>query len=403
MSSANVKIFATLFFALFTVVTGVGIVVPLLPVYAHHLGASGFYIGLIFSAFSLSRTFLLPYFGRWSDRRGRRPFIVVGLAAYALISLGFMWADDVNTLIFIRFVQGMASAMMMPVIQAYAGEITPEGREGFSMGLFNMAMFFGLSLGPVLGGIINDRFSLDAAFGTMGMLSLLSFACCVALLPPTDAEPAAHRRSLPPVPWRILLKDRGIIGLSLFRWSHAASIGIVWGFLPILGDRDFGLSSSTIGILVMLGILISGLMHLPMGMVADRVNKHRLMVLGGSLLCLGMLLYYAAGSKEALFAASILIGIGGGISMPALMALAVLKGGQNTAMGSVMSLITMAHSLGMLCGATLAGVIMDFLSLRLAFPVGAVLVAAATLFLLLVPDRAEARAHVPLPLPPVEP
>jgi MFS family permease len=403
MSSANVKIFATLFFALFTVVTGVGIVVPLLPVYAHRLGASGFYIALIFSAFSLSRTFLLPYFGRWSDRRGRRPFIVLGLAAYAFISVSLMFADDVNMLIFIRFIQGMASAMMMPVIQAYAGEITPEGREGFSMGLFNMAMFFGLSLGPVLGGVINDRFSLDAAFGAMGVLSLLSFLCCLTLLPPTHEEPAAHRRSVAPVPWSILLKDRGIVALSLFRWSHSASVGIIWGFLPILADRDFGLSSSTIGILVMLGILISGLMHLPMGMVADRMNKHRLMISGGILICLGMLLYYIAGSQRTLYLAGILIGIGGGISMPALMALAVIKGGQNTAMGSVMSLITMAHSLGQLCGAILAGLIMDYLSLRIAFPVGAGLVAAATLFLLLVPDQEPAHAHVPLPLPPVEP
>jgi MFS family permease len=144
-------------------------------------------------------------------------------------------------------------------------------------------------------------------------------------------------------------------------------------------------------------------MHLPMGMVADRMNKHRLMISGGILICLGMLLYYIAGSQRTLYLAGILIGIGGGISMPALMALAVIKGGQNTAMGSVMSLITMAHSLGQLCGAILAGLIMDYLSLRIAFPVGAGLVAAATLFLLLVPDQEPAHAHVPLPLPPVEP
>jgi DHA1 family multidrug resistance protein-like MFS transporter len=402
MTTLNLKIFATLFFALFTVVTGVGIVVPLLPVYAHDLGASGLYIGLIFGAFSLSRTLLLPYFGRWSDRRGRRPFIVLGLAAYALISLAFMSAETVNSLILIRFVQGVASAMMMPVIQAYAGEITPEGREGFSMGLFNMAMFFGLSLGPVLGGMIKDRFSLDAAFGAMGLLSLLSFVSCLLLLPPTASEPVV-RHPRKPVLWRHLLKDPGIIGLAMFRWSHAAAIGIVWGFLPILGDRDFALSSSTIGILVMLGVLVSGLMHLPMGLVADRVDKRRLMVAGGTVLSLGMLMFYTAASPMSLIWASGLIGVGGGIAMPALMALAVLKGSRHASMGSVMSLITMAHSLGMLCGATLAGVVMDLFSLRIAFPVGAGLVAAATLFLLLTPQRTETAAKVPLALPPVEP
>ncbi len=119
MATSDRKIFGTLFFSLFTAVTGVGIVVPLLPVYAHELGAGGFAIGLIFGSFSLSRTFSLSYFGKKSDQNGRRPYIVTGLLAYTLISLAFMFSDSVETLIGIRFFQGIASAMMMPVIQAY--------------------------------------------------------------------------------------------------------------------------------------------------------------------------------------------------------------------------------------------------------------------------------------------
>ena len=112
------KIFGTLFFSIFAAVTGVGIVVPLLPVYAHGLGASGLYIGLIFGSFSLSRTFFLPYFGRKSDQSGRKHLIVTGLGGYTLISIAFIFSNNVETLIAIRFLQGIASSMMMPVIQA---------------------------------------------------------------------------------------------------------------------------------------------------------------------------------------------------------------------------------------------------------------------------------------------
>jgi DHA1 family multidrug resistance protein-like MFS transporter len=401
MARLDLKVFATLFFALFTVVTGVGVVVPLLPVYAHSLGAGGLYIGLIFGAFSLSRTMLLPYFGRWSDRRGRRPFIVTGLAAYALISLAFMLSHSVGGLIAIRFIQGMASAMMMPVIQAYAGDITPQGREGVTMGLFNMAMFLGLSLGPVLGGLIKDRFSLDGAFGAMGLLSLVGFVLSMVFLPPPSREHAMQRPRAA-APWRRLIGDRGIAGLFFFRWSYAACIGIMWGFLPVLADQDFGMSSAAIGILVMLGVLISGLMHLPMGMAADRVSKRLLMIVGGILIGTGMFLFYAAASPMALVWASALVGLGGGISMPALMAVAVVKGSRADAMGSVMSLITMAHSLGMLCGSLIAGVLMDLITLRFAFPLGTILMAAATVFLLLVPDRSPSAAQHLFP-PPIEP
>ena len=108
----NKPIFATLFFALFSTITGVGIVVPLLPVYAHDMGAAGIYIGLIFGAFSISRTFFLPYFGRLSDRKGRKPFIVVGLMAYTLVSAAFVLTTSVLQLVIIRFLQGIASAMI---------------------------------------------------------------------------------------------------------------------------------------------------------------------------------------------------------------------------------------------------------------------------------------------------
>ena len=54
--SEQKSVFVTLFFAIFAAITGAGIVVPLLPVYAHELGATGIYIGMIFGSFSISRT-----------------------------------------------------------------------------------------------------------------------------------------------------------------------------------------------------------------------------------------------------------------------------------------------------------------------------------------------------------
>jgi len=389
------KIFGTLFFSIFAAVTGVGIVVPLLPVYAHDLGASGLYIGFIFGAFSLSRTFFLPYFGRLSDRKGRKPLIVAGLFCYALISIAFILSQNVETLIFIRFVQGIASSMMMPVIQAYVGDITPQGREGLIMGIFNMSMFFGLSIGPLLGGFINDRFSLQTAFICMGLLAFIGFGLSLVFLPPKKLE-RVFRRKREPAAWRHLLKDRVIAGLFVFRFAYTACIGVIWAFLPVFADSAFALSSSAIGVLIMLGVFVSGIIHTPMGYLADRINKLLMVSVGGIVVGYAILSFEWSAGFGDLFLASVLFGLGGGIAMPAHMAIAVMKGDQTAAMGSVMALMTMAHSMGMLVGSLLAGMLMDWYQLRLAFTSGAVIMIAGVILFLVCAYPAAAERYVPV-------
>ena len=369
MERLDQKIFGTLFFSIFAAVTGVGIVVPLLPIYAHDLGASGLYIGLIFGAFSISRTFFLPWFGRLSDVKGRKPFIVPGFLAYALISIAFIYSNTVSTLIVIRFFHGISSAMLMPVIQAYIGDITPKGREGITMGAFNMSLFMGLSLGPLIGGIIKDHFNLQTSFICMGLLALIGFFLCLLLLPPTRSEKSIVPPEQP-FSWKTLVYDRHVAGLFVFRYAYVFCVGIIWGFIPLYADLQFSASSSLIGILIMLGVFVSGLIHIPMGYLADKISKKLMVMAGGLTVSYAIFSFGWAGQLGDLTVATVLFGLGGGISMPALTAMVVLKGHRINAMGSIMALMTMAHSLGMFSGALMGGMMMDFFQLQTAFPLG---------------------------------
>lgn len=372
------KIFGTLFFSIFITVTGVGIVVPLLPVYAHHSGASGFAIGLIFGSFSISRTIFPPYFGRWSDRRGRKPLIVVGLLAYTIIAALFLFFSDVTSLIVIRFFQGIASAALMPVIQAYVGDIAPRGREGLTLGCFNLALFLGLGFGPVIGGAVQDTWGLSAAFMAMGLLSFVGGLMAQVFLPPTAAE-RIIRKPKPMGSWKRLISDREIIGLFIFRFGYTFGIGSIWGFLPVLADTEHNLSAAAIGFIIMLGVLLSGLTQIPMGLAADRLDKRKLVALGGGAACIGLAAIECASSYSGLIAVNALFGIGGGICMAAHMALAVQKGGRMNSMGSVMAVLTVAHSTGMMAGALAAGLAMDLVSLRIVFPMGSAVMLICTL------------------------
>lgn len=128
----------------------------------------------------------------------------------------------------------------------------------------------------------------------------------------------------------------------------------------------------------MLGIFISGLIHMPMGYLADRISKKLMIVIGALIISYAILSFEWADRVQDLILASIFFGLGGGIAMPALMAMAILRGSKANAMGSVMALMTVAHSLGMLCGALLGGLMMDFFQLSWAFPLGAVVMIICT-------------------------
>jgi len=100
-----------------------------------------------------------------------------------------------------------------------------------------------------------------------------------------------------------------------------------------------------------------------------------MVIIGGVITAYSVYSYQHANGFSDLIVASIIFGFGGGISMPALMAIAVLKGNRMGAMGSIMALLTMGHSLGMLAGSFLAGLMMDIFQLRQAFSLGAIIMA----------------------------
>ena len=104
---------------------GLGIVWPLVPVYAVELGAGGFQVGLMIASFNVARTLFNPLSGRLSDRWGRKPFITLGLLLYALVSVLYVMADRVETLILVRLIHGMTSVLVAPIAMALVADDDP--------------------------------------------------------------------------------------------------------------------------------------------------------------------------------------------------------------------------------------------------------------------------------------
>ena len=189
----NERIFYTLNLAVFTGNLGMGIVIPFLPIYARTLGATGVTIGIFFASFPLAQILFMPMIGRLSDQYGRKKFVAAGLFLCSLLSLWYIYAPGIFSLIVGRFLQGAAIALIIPIASAYVGDLAPPEKRGAYMGIFNLFLTSSFGVGPLVGGWLSDAYGMEASFYWMGGLNLVALLAVLLLLP--EARPAAHARA----------------------------------------------------------------------------------------------------------------------------------------------------------------------------------------------------------------
>lgn len=185
----NRQILGILLLSVMTALFGIGIIVPVMPVFAVSLGASGFALGLIIAAFSISRGILQPIVGSLSDRWGRKGFMVIGLLVYTLVGLVLPEATSITNLILIRAFHGVGSAMIVPVAMAYVSDMAPFGQEGRYMGMLNIAIFVGIGGGPLFGGFFADLWGMASAFYAMAGLSFIAMLLVLFKMPVMESGP----------------------------------------------------------------------------------------------------------------------------------------------------------------------------------------------------------------------
>ena len=357
------KIFPILALSVFSSMLGAGLIAPLLPLYAEDMGATGIWLGIILGGYHVSRTIFLPIIGRLSDRSGRKLFICVGLLIYAIISLGYIWADNVSQLTLVRLIQGAAAGMIIPIAQAYVGDISPEGEEGRWMGYFNAAFLTGFGVGPLMGGALTDHFGMNVAFSTMGGLNLLAFLIAAVFLPEIRQRKIATSSH----PSFIKMSTSGMVkGLFSFRLVDALGRGAFATFLPIFAAIYIGLSPTLIGVLLATDILLMALLQIHTGSIADRFNRRALVILGSLIKLTFLALIPLMHSFWQLFGLCVLQGLGGAISLPAASAL-IVEEGRKFGMGSTIAIFTISMSIGMAIGPLLGGVMTDFVSINSVF------------------------------------
>jgi len=227
---------------------GFGIVVPLVPLFSRHYGASGWLIGLIIASFSAMQFIFSPIWGRLSDRHGRRPILLISTAgaalSYVLFAVGSGFQDHtlaLGALLISRIFAG-ACGGNIAVAQAYIADITPPENRSKRMGLIGMAFGLGFIFGPAISGVALKFGGNTAPGWTAAALCASNFILACFILTESlkpDSNQAAKRPRL--AQWGHTLAQPKI-GLLIFIFFLATfAFSCFESTLPLLVSDNFQL------------------------------------------------------------------------------------------------------------------------------------------------------------------
>ncbi|MDZ4363754.1 MFS transporter [Brevundimonas sp.] len=373
---------AVLFAVVFINLVGFGLVVPLLPFFGQSLEAQAWQIALMFSAYSLGQFFAEPFWGRLSDRIGRRPVLLITVAANAVGYLMLAFAPNIWAAIAIRLFTGLGAGNISTV-QGYVADVTPPDKRAGRMGLIGAAFGLGFIVGPGLGGILvrEDLGRLGyqlpifvaaalAALAAVGVIVFLkeSRVRATAETPPPQRFLAGlHQAFADPVVSRVLLVTliymAGFSGMeSTFGLWAEARYG--WG------AREVGLAFMAVGVVSVIGQALIA------GRLARRFGEARVLAFGCLLFGAGLVGQVLSPSQEWVPVIMAFGALGMALTMPNVSAL-ISRSVEPDRQGAMLGLNMATSSIARIFGPIVAGAIFSGVGHDWPFLIGAMLTVPA--------------------------
>ncbi len=342
---------AVLFATVFINLVGFGLVVPLLPFFAQSLNAEAWQITLMFSAYSLGQFFAEPFWGRLSDRIGRKPVLMITLGANFLGYLALAFVPNIWLAIAVRLFTGLGAGNISTV-QGYVADVTPPEQRAGRMGLIGAAFGLGFIVGPGLGGLLTQPqlghvgYQLPI-FVAAGMAGLAALAVMLFLKESrAKADPAAPRPAF--LSGLREARDNPVVGrvltVTLFYMAGFSAMESVFGLWAEdrygWGAREVGLSFMVVGII---SALNQGIFS---GRLARRFGETRVLAVGmlifGASLVLQVLAPPAWFPALDLSIAGRVVHVGQGWIIPVVMSMGAF--GMSLAMPNISAVISRATS-----------------------------------------------------------
>jgi MFS family permease len=372
---------ALLLVTVFINIAGFSLILPLLPFYGQAFGTSAFGVALLFSAYSLGNIFGELYWGRLSDRIGRKRVMVGTMACAALSYVAFAFAPTLAIALAIRVVSGFFSGTL-GVAQGFIADITPPQQRARTMGFFGAAFNLGFATGPTIGGLLTISGAGLAGFRPpiFAAAALAGGAALWAAVALRDTRPASVR-TMPrfgeafrvvggnPLLWRL-------VTIAFFGIAGFASMEAVFGLWT---EHNFAWTTREVG-LAFLAIGGAGVFAqvLLIGPLVKRFGEARVIVGGLVLLAASMALQPAFRDPFVAVALMSLLMVGHSLAFPNAGAL-VSRATPPETQGSVMGLMMASNALSRIVAPPLFGLAYATLGSDAPYFLCAAMIAGVTL------------------------
>ncbi|HYM73978.1 MAG TPA: MFS transporter [Stellaceae bacterium] len=360
---------------------GFGLIIPLLPFYAERFGASPQEVTVLMAVFSLMSMLAAPFWGRLSDRIGRRPVLMASMAAAALAYLWLGFASALWMLFAARALAG-ACAGNIAAAQAYIADVTTPEKRARGMGMIGAAFGLGFIVGPALGGVIAGNDLATADLRTPGIIacamSAIAFLGVVFVLKESlQADlPQRQRRSRTEA-LRLAFARTALARLLLVFFLAILAFAGMEATFALWAMAQFGWGPAQIGyVFTYVGLLSAAMQGGLIGRLTARFGEERLLVAGLALIACGLAILPFTHNLTLLLVSVSGLALGMGAMQPSLNSLISRRAGAQE-QGEVMGVAQSVGSLARVLGPLLAGVLFAGLGRNTPFLCGMVLVAVA--------------------------
>jgi MFS family permease len=384
-----------LFVTVFLDLVGFGIIVPFLAYYVESFGARAAVVGLLMGSYSLAQFIFAPIWGRVSDRVGRRPILLVGLAGSVVGFTTFGLAGTLAVLFIGRIVMGIFGATI-PTAQAAVADVTSPENRAKGMGMIGAAIGLGFILGPALGGILahlssglhvalfqRNPYALPCL--AAAALAALNWIAAAFLLP--ESLPDSIRLAPPPRVSRLRSLSLGfsdprlrrlVLILFLFMLGFTMMEATLTLFIEArIGTPNHADLVRRVGYLFgFIGVIQVALQGGLVGILARKFGEPRLLVTGCVLAMISLGSVPLVRSWGALYLVALGLAAAGGLAQPSVASL-ISRAASADRQGGTLGVSQSASSLARVLGPVLAGALFQQISPGAPYVLAALLALAA--------------------------